>query len=400
MKHLYFTTILLLPIEAIDLFSLDLIYFRVSLYEIALFLCFLFTFTKKTNIDEDKTSRYEIKIYIIFILLVLSSVLNYTYAKNLVYNYKLSLNLAETLLLLYVTFKALRNEEDIYVAMKVFVIAALITSIIIIPGAFTSNYITGMRTNPANIGPMKLGVLGVGDRKVMNFAGIILSAMPIIITKGILNFRFKLIILITCTITLISFYSRSIYVAFFAQIMALFYLNTLFVDKEAKSIAKKIIGFIALLSLAAYFNIIWDHLVNLRSVTYQKRLEIFNEGLDLVISNNTFLFFGVGKGDYISKIENIQHNLFIDILTSTGLISLLIFLAIIVGLYWNLFKILLRSRDKQINKRISVVFIACISGVMVESMATPTMSARYMWALFAIIIGFIKVYKQPESLPS
>ncbi|WP_438296702.1 O-antigen ligase family protein [Sporosarcina sp. FA15] len=95
--------------------------------------------------------------------------------------------------------------------------------------------------------------------------------------------------------------------------------------------------------LSKIFNSTMDRIINPRGDDISGgRLEIWTNYLDILFSNNTYLFWGMG--DYKSYgLTVVAHNAFIEVVVSWGVIGLLIIISLFIYVWYNLSRIWLNK---------------------------------------------------------
>jgi O-antigen ligase len=235
--------------------------------------------------------------------------------------------------------------------------------------------------------------------------------IPLVLAFLIFKKKYNIFLFIILTILISSIllsFSRGGYLGMFAGLSSVIILSWKFLIPKMKAVIFLII-FVGIVSVFIPQNPIANRInsiINLEEGSNVGRLIIWRQSADVFRDHP---LTGIGIGNYSSylfpeekyRIPIYAHNTYLDIASEMGIFALIAWIGIFLSCFWQLFKIIKKTADKNLR----IISIGLFGGLIWFSVhcffETPIYSPQILAMLmiiFGIIVGVRKVYKEEMNL--
>ncbi len=401
-RLLFLMYVFLLPIDATTFFKFHVGFLYITILDLIIVIIF-FLILAESAISDLIISHFELKIYILFLMAFMFSLvsLSYIHSEYVSYDIKISLSMLEFTVLIFITVQIINDMNFLEKVMKTLCLSVFIISFLAFIKSLGFDVPGYVRTASMKMGPFSLGVLG-GMNGMMHFAVLILATLPFVL-KGVM-FKSQTVRLIFSAFYLLASIlslSRSLWISLTVQIILFIWFLSIFTKKPHMKLMVLIVLLSTVLTLTIYMKDIFESLINIRQATYTSRLEYVYLGIKMITSNPLYFLFGAGKGSFYNIAGGaIAHNLFLDLLISKGFVTTLIITLFLYEIVVQLFKIIKKTKI-EVSPKIKIyssLFLIALAGMLTEGQSAPITNLIMFWTVVAIICSFISIVNKNESI--
>lgn len=384
----------LLPADGTGFLRVDILGYSVSLLDLVLVLLFFLDFLHRAVTGTEVVRFTRLMVTTAMVTSVMSVVsLLYVRFDRFSFDVKVTLNLIQLSVLIYLTGRILRDRELLRKALLAVLLGAAVMAGgtvlkslgLPIPGAFRGSIY-------AFVGPFRLGVAGL-TANGLPFTTMMLLAFPIVLTSAVVPRRWPRysIALLLMLASLLS-YSRGLWLGIAVELAVAGFS----IFGRDGGVLRRTLAGVTMVAMVVAVGLggsdLVDSVVAMRRRTVTQRLVGFTRSIDIANRGVVPLLFGSGKGYFYTSTDEggVPHNLLLDLLVSKGILTLVLFLVLLLIVAGRLASLAVRTRDRP-TRGFAVAFVAMLLGILAAGMAAPiTTSMSFLFAV-ALAASFVAV---------
>lgn len=338
-------------------------------------------------------------IFACFALAVVCSCVNFAYIPKYheSYDVKVTLNLVEYASLFLVASRSMDDERTAKSVLYVFSLGALAVAGLTILKSLGAPLPGYVRVTQFRTGPFFIGAVG-GVDNVMEPALLALGAVPVFLLRFSRARITSTVAISSLVLAVFIYFSRTAWMALALELWLFAFFKFSF---HRKKLLKAGLLVASAITALEYISRVYAFVDNLRPTTVQQRFSSFQLVLHSLAAHPLDLFFGIGKGAFITRYggysgtDSVVHNFALDLLASKGLFVMVAVLLIPGLILVQLARILRRQESSEEIRGLATAFLLGLAGMLAEGMFAPITNSIVFWAYAALAFAFVLGQRRP-----
>jgi hypothetical protein len=378
----------LLPIDATQYLRFEVYGYQVSILDLLL-VALLFLVFLTSAIRGLALGRFPRAVLARLGLALLLSLVSLLYIPSglMGYDVKMTLNFVEFAVLIFVC----AYQIDDFRFLRQCTLAVLLGCSIVAVLTLLKSYgfdLPGYQRASArfHVGPFLVGVSGLTHHVAM-----LIGALPIALGDAVLSSRaVRAGLSLLLGFALFIGYARGVWLGAAVALA----VHVFLLWRRTRSSGLQALGALSLLVCLGVLLVegpeLYRTLVDLRPGTVKVRVAGYLTSVDLATESPLTFLFGAGKGRFAMVFgEGVPHNVFLELLVSKGILTLLVLVSL-VGLLIRALVPLLGAAASPVRAYAEMGLVT-LAGMITEGCFAPITNSLYFWVEIALVTAFVRI---------